>query len=82
MAALRAEWLMQIAEAIESAQKVAWHLRTAEDASPEARDLYGRLEVIRTELKSLRDAAPLMRPPGDTAWLASLGLSNAVKRDD
>jgi hypothetical protein len=82
MATLRAEWFGQLAQAIEGAQRLAWQLGTCGGASAEARDLYGRLEVARLELDSLRgltckpgfEIEPnwLQRfgwgsPPGDTA---------------
>lgn len=40
MAALRAEWFAQLAEAIEGAQRLAWQLGTNDGTSMEARDLY------------------------------------------
>ena len=53
-AALRAEWLAQLADAIDSAQRVAWQIGNRGSASFEARELYGRLERARIELDSLR----------------------------
>jgi hypothetical protein len=73
MAALRAEWFAQLAEAIEGAQRLAWQLGTDEGASNEARELYGRLEAARMELDSLRGLA---RDPVfniEPNWLQKLG---------
>jgi hypothetical protein len=57
MAALRAQWFAQLAEAIEGAQRLAWQLGMHGEASGEARELYGQLEAARLELDSLRDLA-------------------------
>lgn len=73
MAALRAEWFAQLAEAIEGAQRLAWQLRTSDGASGEARELYGRLEAARMELDSLRGLAAAPAFNIDPAWLQKLG---------
>jgi hypothetical protein len=74
IAAMRAEWLAQLANAIDSAQRLAWQLRTHESASVEARELYGRLEAVRRELDSIgvsrQEGQPL-----DVDWLTMLGWS-------
>ena len=41
MTAMRAQWFAQITETIESAQRLAWQLRTDASASGVARELYG-----------------------------------------
>jgi hypothetical protein len=72
-AALRAEWFAQLADAIESAQRVAWQLGACGTTSVEARELYGRLEKVRMELDGLRRAeirSPAEIEPG---WLEMLG---------
>ena len=74
-AALRAEWLARLAEAIDGAQRVAWQLRTDASASTEARELYGRLEAARLEIESLRGVAVRSRERIDGDWLDQLGLS-------
>jgi len=48
----RARWLAELAEALDSAQVLAWQL-TAEGRA-EARDLYSRLETVRAEVEALR----------------------------
>ena len=76
--AMRAEWLARLSDAIESAQRLAWQLRTHESASAEARELYSRLEAARLELDSLRG----LRGPGSAAadpeWLHLLGWSGGL----
>jgi hypothetical protein len=52
--ALRAQRLAELAEAIESAQSLAWRLGAQDRTSAEARKLYGRLEAARLELESIR----------------------------
>ena len=73
----RAHWLAELADAIESAQKLAWQLGTSTQPSGEARKLYGRLEAARIEVESMRGVSagtPVMAP----AWLDSLGWSGAL----
>ena len=53
-AADRARWLAELAEAIDQAQRVAWALGIAEGDDLEAKELYGRLEIARVEVESLR----------------------------
>ncbi|WP_310468755.1 hypothetical protein [Sphingomonas sp.] len=53
-AARRAQWLADLAEAVEQAQLLLWDLAAADDVSPEARELYGDLESVRVEIDSLR----------------------------
>ena len=79
---LRTQWLSQIAEAIESAQKLAWQLRTQEGASTEARELYNRLESARAELESLSGSSICGPEITDTDWLRVLGWSSATKNDE
>ena len=78
MAALRAEWFAHLAEAIEGAQRVAWQLRTSESASFEARELYGRLEVVRFELETLRGVAHRPNRTIDPEWLDKLGWGGTL----
>jgi hypothetical protein len=84
MAALRAEWFAQLAEAIEGAQRLAWQLGTREGCSTEARDLYGRLEAARVELDSLRGLHRVGAATIDPDWLQKLGwpLSGGDPADD
>ena len=80
----RARWLAELAQAIAQAQRLAWRLGVAEGDSEEARDLYARLEAVRTEVDSLRfgrwvdvgqeiDAAWLERLIPDDRWSALSG---------
>lgn len=81
IAALRAEWLAQLAEAIEGAQRLAWQLGTQDVTSIEARELYGRLEAARLELDSLRrfhiGGACAIEPD----WLQKLGFAPNAEPD-
>ncbi|MCL6678393.1 hypothetical protein LZ519_03555 [Sphingomonas sp. RG327] len=73
IAALRAEWFAQLAEAIDGAQHLAWQLGTRESTSAEARELYGRLEAARQELDSLR-GLQIGGLAIDPDWLQKLGF--------
>jgi len=50
----RAQWLSDLAEALEQAQRLTWRIGLLEGTSVEAMELYGRLEAARTEVQSLR----------------------------
>ena len=74
----RAQWLAELADAVEQAQRLAWTLGVSEGTSHEARELYGRLEAVRIEMESLRqgqwekiqrDIDPKWLDP--SAWLGS-----------
>ena len=73
MAALRAQWFAQLAEAIVGAQRLAWQLGTHGGTSTEARELYGRLEAARLELDSLRGLAREAVFNIEPNWLRKLG---------
>lgn len=81
LAALRAEWFVQLAQAIDSAQRVALQLGAQERTSGEARDLYGRLEAARIELDSLRGLNRNAAPALDLDWLQRLGLADDFEFD-
>lgn len=72
IAGLRAQWLAQISDTIESAQRLAWQLRTRDGISAEARDLYSRLEAAKLELQSMRTAESWMGARNKPDWLADL----------
>jgi hypothetical protein len=74
IAALRAEWFAQLAEAIDGAQHLAWQLGTRDSKSAEARELYGRLEAARQELDSLRGLQIGGGLAIDPDWLQKLGF--------
>jgi hypothetical protein len=75
MAALRAEWFARLAEAIDSAQKLAWQLGTQDETLQEARELYGRLEAAKLELDSLRGLGRGQVFNIEPDWLEKLGWS-------
>ncbi len=82
VAVLRAKWLTQIFEAIESAQTLAWQLGTREGSSAQARELYGQLEAVRLELESLR-GIDLYRTLGiEPDWLHRLGWTGSLIEPD
>jgi hypothetical protein len=81
LAALRAEWFVQLAQAIDSAQRVAWRLGSRESTSSEARDLYGRLEAVRIELDTLRGLSGGNTPALEVDWLQKLGLGDDLNFD-
>ena len=73
VASERARWLAELALAIARAQKLAWRLGVAEGDNEEARELYARLEAVRTEVESLRfDGWVDVRREVDPGWLESL----------
>ena len=66
----RARWLAELAQAIAQAQKLAWSLGVVEGDSEEARELYTRLEAVRTEVESLRfNGWGDVRREVDPVWL-------------
>ena len=82
IAVLRAQWLAQISEAIESAQHVAWQLGTREGASTQARELYSRLEAVRQELESMRGIVRRDDATIEPDWLQKLGWSGSLWEPD
>lgn len=69
----RVRWLDELICAISEAQKLAWRLGVAEGDCDEARELYGRLEVVRDELQSLRLGDWVaVRKEIDPIWLENL----------
>ena len=53
-AAARARWLAELAEALLRAQDLSWRFGQAVGQSPEAMDLYARIEAVRGEVRSLQ----------------------------
>ena len=78
MALLRAEWLAELADAIESAQRLAWQLGTRAQTSSEVRELYGRLEAARLELDSLQGLAREQVFNIEPNWLRKFGWSEPL----
>lgn len=50
----RSSWLAELAEALEQAQKLAWHLGVNHDRGADVMALYGQLEAARLEVQALR----------------------------
>lgn len=82
IAVLRAQWLAQISEAIESAQHLAWQLGTRDGSSNEARELYGRLEAARLEIETLRRIGLYESTKFEPDWLQKLGWSSSLSEPD
>jgi len=76
-AAPRAQWLAELADAIESAQRLAWQLGTGERRSAEARELYEQLEAARIEVETMRGVS-VHTPMADLPWLEGLGWSGSL----
>ena len=53
-AAERAQWLAELAEAIDGAKRLARTLAASESADAEAREIFGRLEAVELEVEALR----------------------------
>ena len=52
--AARAQWLSELAKAIDEAQWLAWRIGVVEGRNAEALELYVQLELIRAEVEALR----------------------------
>lgn len=50
----RARWLAELSEALEQTERLIWSLSDRPGASPEFRELYGRVDAARAEVQSLR----------------------------
>lgn len=78
----RARWLSELADAIDQAQRLLWSLASADQASVEARALYGELEAVRGEIDSLRRGATAHEDEqlDDIGqWLSSLAWNQVDK---
>ena len=67
-ASARAQWLGELAIAIDEAQWLAWRLGVVEGDNAEALELYVRLEIARAEVEALQGRRPTppeagLRPP-------------------
>ena len=78
-AALRAQWLAELAKAIESAQNLAWRLAGQECDSAVARTLYGRLEALRLELESIDAFVAFGIHNDEPEWLHEFGWVAAAE---
>lgn len=75
-AALRAQWLAELAEALDEAQRLAWALGGASGLSIERQKLHARIEAARIELDHLRRGRQTrLRGETDPYW-TRLGLWN------
>lgn len=74
----RAKWFAQLADAIESAQRLAWQLGMQEQTSIEARELYNRLEAVRHELDSLRGLMNESVFNIEPDWIRKLGWGSPL----
>ena len=69
-AAARARWLAELAEALLHAQDLTWQLGEAATKNSEAMDLYGRLEAVRGEVRSLQlRTVPARDAETDPNWM-------------
>lgn len=79
-AVMRAQWMAQLAAAIDGAQRVAWQLAASQHTSIEARELYSQLENARLELEALRGVTAQLRQELEP-WLAErLGWSGTLEQ--
>jgi hypothetical protein len=77
----RTRWLDELTQAIGQAQRLAWSLGMDGDYE-EARELYARLEAVRTEVEALRYGDWLdVRKEADLNWLAALLGANGLLDD-
>ena len=66
-------WLDELIQTIGQAQRLAWSLGMEDGDCEEARELYARLEAVRTEVEALRYGDWLgVRKEVDPNWLAAL----------
>jgi hypothetical protein len=76
-AAERAQWLAELASALEEAQQLAWHLSMSSERAAEALSLYGQLEAVRVEVQSLRlRRANGIRSNSDPNWSTWAGAAS------
>lgn len=69
----RARWLDELTDAISQAQRLAWSIGVAECDCPKARQLYARLEAVRSEIDFLRLSDWVaVRKEIDPKWLKRL----------
>jgi hypothetical protein len=50
----RARWLVELADALEQAQRLTWRMGLSGGGNADAMELYGRLEAARVEAQSLQ----------------------------
>jgi hypothetical protein len=72
-AAIRARWLAELSEALDSAQRLLARLNLA-DADSAALELYARIEAARFEVQSLRlSRQGIQRDEDDPKWTGFIG---------
>ena len=52
--AARAQWLAELAQAIDDAQRLAWRFGVVEGSNADALELYVRLEIARAEVEAMQ----------------------------
>ena len=78
----RTRWLDELIQTIGQAQRLAWSLGMEDGDCEEARELYARLEAVRTEVEALRYGDWLgVRKEVDPNWLAALLGANGLLDD-
>lgn len=69
-AAARARWLAELAEALLQAQDISWRFGQAVGQSPQAMDIYTRIEAVRGEVRSLQlRPVPERDVENDPKWM-------------
>jgi hypothetical protein len=72
-AAIRARWLAELSEALDSAQRLLARLNSV-DADSAALELYARIEAARFEVRSLRlSRQGIQRNEDDPEWTGFIG---------
>jgi len=71
----RGQWLSDLAQAVEQAQRLARTLIVLKGSCAESEDLYGRLERVRIEVEDLRRGGWGARPMKiDPIWISLFSL--------
>ena len=68
----RLRWIADLDEAAGRAQRLAWELGFEVGDSAEARELYGRLELIRAEISALARRRPPAVAETSPEWMRKL----------
>lgn len=75
----KAQWLADLAAAIDDAQRLAWRLGIVEGKGGEAMALYGRLEIARAEVEAIRSSGwATMREEFPLEWIDFLHRAPAA----
>jgi hypothetical protein len=72
-AARHAQWLAELAEALEDAQRLLWRLGPSTASDVDILDLLARVEVMRAQVRGLRlGRTPVLFDEFDPNWMSSL----------